>query len=862
MRLLEREQQRSELDALLAQAALGRGRVVAILGEAGAGKTAVVQDFVHTAAGTARVLRSACEDLSTPDPLGPLNDLARDARWSLPRPTAAPVERLPLFSAALDVLAAGEQPTITVIEDVHWADDATLDLIRFLGRRIHDTHILLLLTARSDTLGGQRRMRRALADIPADDIVRIDVPLLSEEAVIALSRSSGQDGKRIYGVTAGNAFFVTELLGAEGADGPPPSVRDAVQARAERLSVGARRVLSAMSIFPRRAEPRVLSGLIGPDGPALLAECLASGILLDHGDAYAFRHEIARHAIAASLTESTRRDLNARALALLTASSDVPVARLVHHAQEAHDRRAIATFAPRAGEQAAQVGAHREAALYYRAALDSADGLDSAERAALLARYAHEAYLVGDLDAAIAAERGALTLWQAQGDALKEGDGYSHLSRFSYMAGDRIAADGYGEQAIAVLEAMPPGPELAMAYSNQAQLEMLSAKVEPVIRYCEKAIAIAESLGRSDIVCHALNNLGMAESWVDEEKADRDLDRSLKIALDLNLQDHASRALTNKGWVNVTHLRLAEAESTLLRGIQYCVERDLDPWRDYMKGWLAELYVRRGRWDEATDQAQSVIGNPNAAPLARHEAVAALARVRLRRGEGEVEPLLADMWHYLERGMEPQRLAPYATLRAERAWLGQDDRQEALRLLVEAESGTASRASFSELAYWRRALAPDTDLGPLPGLPEAYLLQFDGDWLGAAAKWAELGAPYDRALALLEGDEGAQREALAILDSLGAADVARHVRKIMRQSGIIRVSRGPRRATRANAAGLTAREMEVLRLIGRGLSNKSIARELAISPKTVDHHVGALLSKLNAETRGQAAAVARDKGLI
>ncbi len=488
--------------------------------------------------------------------------------------------------------------------------------------------------------------------------------------------------------------------------------------------------------------------------------------------------------------------------------------------------------------------------------------MSSRERADLLDRYAEEAHLISDLPAALKAAQAALKLWRDLGDRLKEGDCLRRLSRYSYVAGDRIAADHYGEQAIAVLEALPPGPELAMAYSNQAQLEMLSAKVEPVIRHCEKAIAIAESLGRSDIVCHALNNIGTAETWVDAEKAGRDLDRSLAIALDLNLQDHASRALVNKGWMNVNLLKFAEAESVLLEGIRYCIERDLDPWRDYMKGWLAELYVRQGRWDEATEHAQSVVDTANATPLTRHAAFAALARVRLRRGEGEIDSLFADLRQFLERGMEPQRLAPYATLKAERAWLGQDDPQEALQLLVYSENGTASRAAFSELTYWRRILAPDSDLGPLPGLPEAYRLQFDGDWQGAADAWAEIGAPYDRALALLEGDENAQREALTIIDSLGAAAVARHVRQIMRRSGIARVSRGPRRATRANAAGLTERELEVLRLIGQGFSNKTIARELAISPKTVDHHVGALLSKLSAETRGQAAAVARDKGLI
>ena len=129
-------------------------------------------------------------------------------------------------------------------------------------------------------------------------------------------------------------------------------------------------------------------------------------------------------------------------------------------------------------------------------------------------------------------------------------------------------------------------------------------------------------------------------------------------------------------------------------------------------------------------------------------------------------------------------------------------------------------------------------------------------------RWGTLGAPFERGLALLAGDEDAQRAALTLFESLGAKPVAERVRNLMRRNGIRHIARGPRRTTRTNRAGLTQREMEVLKLIGLGFSNKRIARHLSISPKTVDHHVTALLGKLAATSRGEAAAFAREYGLV
>ena len=864
MILLERDIQLERLRGLLAEVAQGRGRVVALVGEAGAGKTSLVEAFIELVAKEARVYRGACEDLAIPDPLGPLYDLARHAQWPLSKAADdRRRQRLPLFSDALDIFESALQPSLLVIEDLHWADDATLDFVRFLGRRISSTHILLLLTARNDDIEGQRRLRRAISDIPADNHVRIEVPLLTKAAVSSLAKTAGRDADAIYRATAGNAFFVAELLCA-GNDGqlPPPNLRDAVLTRAERLPMVARMMLDTVSVFPRRADAAILHALCGPDSTVHLAECVANGILEHVEETYAFRHEIARRAVEMALPMPLRRDINARALAALRASEDVATARLVHHALEAHDLKSVQELAPRAALEASHVGAHREATGHYRTALEQAGAFLPQQRASLYENYAFECHLIGRIPEAIEAELAALQLHRDGGNGLKEGDCLRWLSRFSYLAGDRACADSYGEQAVRRLKEEPPGAELAMAFSNLSHLAMLAENIDGALFHGERAVALAEELGLLDIVCHALNNAGTAGQWLDLQQARRHLADSLEIALANNLQEHAARAFTNRACVEITQLDYRQARSFLDTGIDYCIERDLDTWHYYMRGWRAELLLRQGQWQEAANEALQVVGNGHASPLMRYPAVVALARLRLRHGDPEIEPLLAELLQFLGRGMELQRLVPYAALIAERAWLEQGEKDEALHLIDRAEAMATSRAMIGELIQWRRKLAPERELGNTATLAEPYRLLFAGDWQAAAALWADLGAPYERALALLDGDEAAQRAALEVFEALGARPVAQHLRSMMRQGGVVHIARGPQRATRANQAGLTRREMEVLQLIGRGLSNKGIANHLHISPKTVDHHVSAVLGKLDAGSRGGAAAIARGFGLI
>jgi len=862
MMLLERQPQLQQMDALLADATRGRGRVVVVSGEAGAGKTALVEAFASRLDDGLSVLRSACEDLSIPDPLGPLYDLARNGQWELPRAIEdRQVQRLPLFSEALDVFEA-KGPCLLVIEDLHWADDATLDFVRFLGRRIANTHILLLITARTDRSEGQMRVRRALGEIPAGNVMRIEVPLLSESAVLSLAEAAERDGGAIYRASAGNAFFVTELLAAEGSGALPASVRDAVLARAEKLSSGARSMLDAVSVFPRRADAWALSGLCGVAAAGQLAECVSHGLLEDMGDAYAFRHEIARSAIEMALSTSLRRAYNERALAALQENPDVAKARLVHHAVEAQNLEAVRELAPVAAREASRVGAHRDAAGYYEVALRYCDGLPMESRAALFEGRAFECHLIGRVDVAIEAQGQARSLHRALGDRLKEGDCLRCLSRFSYLVGDREAADRFGAQAVELLKTAPDGPELAMAYSNLSQLAMLAERLDEALALGAKAIELAERLDRPDIACHALNNMGSVEQWLDLAKGRLQLARSLEMALEHNFQEHAARAFTNSACLAINQLDHDEAQSFLDRGIAYCIENDLATWRDYMRGSKAQLLLRRGLWDEAAAEAHDVIDNEATTPLVRYPSLVALARLRIRRGDPSAGPVLDEMKRFLGKGMELQRVMPYAAVMAERAWLGQGDDKEALELIDLAEKLSPTRAVLGELVTWRQFLSPGSDTGETAGMAEPQRLLLTGDWRAAAALWAEMGAPYEQALALLRGNEPAQREALDIFEALGARPVAQHVRGLMRQGGLDHIARGPRQATRANLAGLTQRQMEVLQLIERGFSNKKIAAHLTISPKTVDHHVSAVLEKLEAVSRGEAAAAARASGLL
>ena len=283
----------------------------------------------------------------------------------------------------------------------------------------------------------------------------------------------------------------------------------------------------------------------------------------------------------------------------------------------------------------------------------------------------------------------------------------------------------------------------------------------------------------------------------------------------------------------------------------------------YTSSPAVRVEVNLGRWDQASGSAALALRDPRSAPVVRVYASVALGLVRARRGDPEASDLLEDAHTVVAATGQLEWITLVAAARAEAAWLASDHAtvkqvtDEGLALALECQEPW----SIAELAYWRW-LSRVRDELPEGNAVTPYRHSIAGEWAQAAKRWWDIGCPYEAALALAAADdETALRRAHDELQALGArpgiAIVARH----LRERGARGVPRGPRRQTRANPAGLTGRELEVLALLVEGMRNAEIAKRLVITEKTVDHHVSAVLRKLDARTRGEASAAASNLGL-
>ena len=359
--LLERDGLLAALNAAAEAAARGEGGTVLVSGEAGIGKTSLLERFA-AGIGRGRVLWGACEALATPRPLGPLHDIAGEAGMALRGALARPGDRATLFGAVLDELARPPAPTVVVFEDVHWADDATLDLVKYLGRRIRSAGALLVLSHRDDP-ASLDKLRGVLGNLPAAHVARLAVPPLSRTAVEQLAaRVARRDAVGVHVATGGNAFFVTEVLRHGGATtGVPVTVRDAVLARAATLPPRANELLQLVAIVPRQVDLALLADVLAPTTETIEA-CLASGLLVADGASLRFRHELARTAIEEALPPPRAAALQRRVLAALEARPDgeTSLAARAHHAQKAGDAAAILRWSPRAAQRRFVRGARRQ----------------------------------------------------------------------------------------------------------------------------------------------------------------------------------------------------------------------------------------------------------------------------------------------------------------------------------------------------------------------------------------------------------------------------------------------------------------------------------------------------------------------
>jgi len=843
------------LDSVMASA---RGHVTFIAGEAGGGKTELVRRFASGLPSSSTVIWGACDALATPRPLGPFVDVASVIGGELER-LARTEARPHEFAAELLHELRERVPVVIVLEDLQWADAATLDVLRIVARRIESVGALVLATYRDDELDRMHPLRRTMGELATSAAVsRLRVPRLSPDAVTQLAQPHGVDAIELYRQTGGNPFFVAEVL-AGGTQAVPANVQDAVLARVARLSAEGRDLVEAASVVPSPAELWLLERM-SRDARGSIDECVSSGVMTSDGERLGFHHELARLAVESSLPQHRKTGLHAAALAALadSAEADRDPARLAHHAESAGDMASVTRYAPKAAARASALGAHREAAAHYARAIRAAGEGSPDVLASIFQRRAHACYLSGQFPEALDAQQRALDCFRALQESLRVGDALWHLSRLLRYVGRIKESIETAQDAIATLEQLPPGPELAMAYCNLSHLYVNSEDAEEARLWGRRALDLAEKLDHVEARVYAQTNLQVVDYLATaSEDLVEGFQRILRVAQDAGLDEHSGRALLALTWWAPRFKSYELADRYYDLGLDYSLERGLDIWRHYFLAYRARCELDRGRWDEATRLAQMVIRDP-LSPVPRIVALAVLGLVRARRGDPESWPALDEAAELAAPTIELQRREPVAIARAEALWLEGRESEIAGTTLGTLEIAQRRHAQpvVGEMACWRRR-AGLREAAPVD-VPERYSLELQGRFVEAAAAWMAVGCRYEAAMTLAASErEDDLRSALKMFQELGARPAAAIVSRRLRGKGARGVPRGPRATTLSNPAKLTEREAEILGLVAQGLSNSEIAERLFLSTKTVDHHVSSILGKLGVKTRGQAAAQVR-----
>lgn len=836
-------------------AAGSAGHVVLLAGEAGVGKTSVLR---ATATASSGVWWGECDALQTPQALRPLLDIASQHRTRFGAALNGP--RAALFEAVLDDLRLAPEPLLVVIEDAHWADEATLDLIKFLGRRIKRTRALLVVSYRDDEVSISHPLRRVIGDLPADSHTRIQLDRLTEAGVETLARRSLRSPAGLFEATAGNPFFLTELL-RHPTQQLPTTVQDLVLARFARLDKPAQDIVRMVCIEPGRIEHRLLQSLLDP-ALAQLQACLDSGLLVADGPTIGFRHELARVAVESALSAPVAQALHRRMWQTLEAAGTTATARLAHHAALAGDEEAVRRYAPAAATEARMRGATREAARHLRNALrHGGKAAQAGERIAWLEAFALDSAAVSWHDEALAASQELDALYRASGDTAAQGANLSRLALLHVRMMRDAEAEKTIVRAIELLESLPPGAVLATAYGVLASLRMLNRDCEQGVQWSEKSIALSREHGDTRRMILSLTTAGTARMFIDYDAGCRQMLGALALARKHDLPVAVANALLNLGSVSGELMRLPEAVKWLREAVDYAAEHELDATVDYSLAWLAVCELYQGGWDAAAERAARIAGATMLYAVSRLMALVTLGRLRQRRGDSGAQQVLDEALRLAGPTGSLQRIAPVRAARAEAAYARGD--LEAVANETQAALVLAQEKGHSwfigELAFWRWRAGL---LESAPGQSaEPFALHIAGDWRGAASCWERLGCPYEQARALADGDPSAQQQALLIFDKLGARPAAEALRKHLQSAGVKGVIRGTRASTKVHPHGLTTREVEVLALLCEGMRNAEIAARLSRSVRTVDHHLASIFAKLGVDSRVAAIQAAQRAGI-
>jgi DNA-binding CsgD family transcriptional regulator len=848
---LEREIELELLGGVLARVEVSGGQVVLVRGEAGIGKSALVKAFVEANGRNAHVYYGVCDDLLIPRALGPFWDIARD------EPSLVPLlekgDRTAVMQAAIELLSASLRPNIMVIEDTQWSDEATLDAIRYLGRRIGRTNGMLVLTYRDGMVDFEHPLRGVIGDLPAGNVVRIQLAGLSGSAVRSITDGSGLDPDGVLALTDGNPFFVTEMVAAAG-ESVPRSVQDSVMSRVSRLSPQAREFLKAISVIPQALSPSDALRLTGSDD-GVIDECVSRGFVERTDRSVSFRHELIRRAIESSLPEGERISANRRVLDELP--GDNPSV-LVHHAREAHDVDRILEFAPLAARRAASVGSHREAVSHFRQLAELTDQIERSELSQILREWARAEFLVANIQKAIELNEHALELHRHDGDVTAESQTLTETALYHHNMGHRDQAETLAHLAVEVLGDDPASSDLARALETEAYLQAMANRPRIAQGLVDRTLEVGGEGIDELVLVRSLNHSGVIAAADGYMKGQAALDAARTRAEAAGMWFEEARALVNFAWLATENRDLTRGSDYAQRTIASCIRHDIPTLESYGSAVYATVLDFMGDWEKAEDLARDQMDRM---PLSRLVANPLIGVLEARTGRPSAHHTLSEAHEAALGVRELQRRGPVVVAAAEHEWitnkavLSTDEMKDVMSEWL----GVGFKWSPGSIARWLWQLGELTE--PPEGIAEPYRLLIEGDPQDAAALWQTIGIPYERALALMHGDLENRIEALEILETLGASAVAAKLRSALRDAGVV-VPRGKSRESRSHAAGLTARQAEVLQLLDEGLTNIEIADRIFVSPRTVESHVSAVLAKLRRSTREGAVIQARAEGLL
>jgi DNA-binding SARP family transcriptional activator len=770
--LVERGRELGSLRAGVAAAtATGHGSVALVSGDAGVGKSALVRALVDGLPDGVAAHVGGCDDLLAPRSLGPFQDIVADAGDADVRATVQGGTMDEVLPALLAFLGRG--PCVAVVEDLHWADDATLDAVRYLARRVTHLPVVLVATFRSRGLAGDHPLTRLLGSLLGDHVLRLPLEPLSVGAVRDLGGFGDDEAAEVHRITGGNPFFVTEVIAA-GVDAVPTTVRDAVLGRIAGLAPEVRELLRTLSVVPGRAE-RWLAESLATGSEALVA-AEASGVLLGEPDSLSFHHELARRAVESSLTATERRGAHRAVLDALLDVPGVSRARLVHHAAFGGRDRVLVEVGPEAAADAARQGAHRQSAEILRLVLEGPLALTDHLAARLWTERSYSSYVVNRFEAAFTCAETAVALADRSTDRRMLMDALSVLARAAMFARGPEAARAAAERAVEVARHEGNAEhlsaaltELARAHSNLPSVAVVAQPSSACEQAAAEALAIALRLDRPELVARSLCYRGEARMSRGDLDGFGDLERGVELAVGDPRLETRVRCLVNAAGAAFRVGRLADVERLVAAGLGLAEECEFFAGQYRLRLTRAAARASHGAWDSAVAELEDLLRSPGEpgimAPLAR----SILARLLARRGDPRAGAVLTAARADQRRTRSGFIAGVLEVVDAELGWLDGSLAEASpaasaalCRMAADGYTGVAAELT----AYLRRADVPVPAPGEPPGPWAPTLAERPTE---AAAAWARIGERYERAVVLAGSGDPAQRdEGLAALVDLGA----------------------------------------------------------------------------------------------